>query len=341
MDKLLADGLKKAKTAKHDAPCHFAFVVKASVGKLFVGLKKPADKDVNEAKKALGGSLIRGICFGDGNTIVFQSSLVPNPAWEATVKKIAKADAGLTIEAEFREAGQPSTTKAQQKPDSESESSEDEGEEPSPKPGAKPEGKPEASQKESPETAKGSYPIPQGADVNDYAAWLKICGPVVKEGLAAKPANAAEISKLANDSTLLNKGGNTQAAIKKLDAAYKLAQAALKAKASSEKDAGDKSSGDKAGDLGDWPKIREEVLGKLRNLTKEVQAEKHGESDKAVLELSAVIKNITAEPRTSKQIGELKKWLSEDEIVADVCELAFDIRKPLLGALSKIQPVPA
>jgi len=285
MDKLLADGLKKAKTAKQDAPCHFAFVVKGSVGKLLVGLKKPADKDVNEAKKALGGSLIRGICFGDGNTIVFQSSLVPNPAWEATVKKIAKADAGLMIDAEFREAGQATTTKVAKAPDSEREDSESEGEESSDKSGTKPDGKSEVPHKEHPKTDKGSDPLPQGSD--DYAAWLKICGPVVKEALAAKPANAAEISKLANDSTILNKGGNAQAAIKTLEAAYKLAQAALKAKSSSEP-----SSSDKAGDLGDWPKIREEVLGKLRNLSKEVQAEKHDESDKAVLELSAVIKNI-------------------------------------------------
>jgi hypothetical protein len=331
--------------AKPDTPCHFAFIVKGSAGKLLVGPRKPADKDVAEAKKALGGSLIRGICFGDGDTIVFQSSLVPNPAWEACVKKLAKADAGMTINAEFREAGQPAPSKTPEKP-SESQESEGEGDGSLAKTPTKPDTKSETSQPGKPESqkeAEESYPVPEGSEANDYAAWLKLCGPVVKEALAAKPANAAEISKLANDSTILNKGGNTQAAIKKLEAAYKLAQAVLKAKKASDGKTGGEKAGDTkpGGNLGDWPKIREDILGKLRTLSKEVDAEKHEESAKAVLELNAVIKNITAEPRTAKQIGDLKKWLSEDDIVADVCELAFDIRKPLLGALSKIQPVSA
>jgi hypothetical protein len=296
-DKLLTDGLKKAKTATPEAPCHFVFVVKGSAAKLFVGLKKPAEKDVAEAKKATGGSVIRGICFQDGDHLIFQTPTAAQPAWVAVIKKLAKDQAALTISPEFRKKGEDD--------EAEGETTETE----------QTEGKPD-----------GGKPDDKGAK---FAAKLKEYSPLIKEAIAAKTAGGPEIGKLAKGSTDLANEKKLDEALAMLEKAHAMAQAALKAKP---------GPGGAAGSLGDWPKVREDVLGKLKTLTNEVKAEKHPESDKAILELSAVIKNITAEPRTAQQISELKKYLSEDDIVGDVCELAFDIRKPLLGALAKIQP---
>lgn len=33
---------------------------------------------------------------------------------------------------------------------------------------------------------------------------------------------------------------------------------------------------------------------------------------------------------------DLKRWLADDDVVTDVCELAEDIRTPLLGALDQL-----
>ena len=37
-----------------------------------------------------------------------------------------------------------------------------------------------------------------------------------------------------------------------------------------------------------------------------------------------------------QQVKELERWLKDDDVVTDVCELAEDIRTPLLGALGKL-----
>ena len=69
----------------------------------------------------------------------------------------------------------------------------------------------------------------------------------------------------------------------------------------------------------------------------EIASAKHASSAKAIIEIQAVIANLTAEPSTLQQVSELQTWLGSDDVVNDVCELADDIRTPLLGALTQLR----
>ncbi len=64
-----------------------------------------------------------------------------------------------------------------------------------------------------------------------------------------------------------------------------------------------------------------------------IAEEKHPESAKAIIELKAVISNLTETPNTPQMVAELRRWLEQDDVVSDVCEFALDIRSPLLAAL--------
>src|SRR5262245_60811393 len=103
-DKDLASFLNKAKKAKPERPLFFALVLKGgSDGKLMIDRKKVAGADIAAAKKEIGGSaVVRGVCFGEGGVIVFETAKPPVPAWKSVARKLAKEDAGLAINAEFR-----------------------------------------------------------------------------------------------------------------------------------------------------------------------------------------------------------------------------------------------
>lgn len=49
-----------------------------------------------------------------------------------------------------------------------------------------------------------------------------------------------------------------------------------------------------------------------------------------------MIKNLTAEPATLQQVTDLRKWLGTDDVVNDVCELAEDVRTPLMVPLERM-----
>jgi hypothetical protein len=98
-DTELLAALKQAKSKK----MFFALVPKGADGKLIVAKKKVLPKDVAAAKKAIGGGTpLTGTCFGEGGTMVFVVAKPAAPTLAAVVKKIAKRDAGLSIDAEFR-----------------------------------------------------------------------------------------------------------------------------------------------------------------------------------------------------------------------------------------------
>lgn len=85
-----------------------------------------------------------------------------------------------------------------------------------------------------------------------------------------------------------------------------------------------------------WSQAREAAIASLKAVAGEIAALKDPESAKGVIEISAVVKNLTAEPRTPAQIGELVRYINEDDVVLDVCEYASDIRTPLLKALAQL-----
>lgn len=85
-----------------------------------------------------------------------------------------------------------------------------------------------------------------------------------------------------------------------------------------------------------WSQAREAAIASLKAVAGEIAALKDPDSAKGVIEISAVVKNLTAEPRTPAQIGELVRYINEDDVVLDVCEYASDIRTPLLKALAQL-----
>ena len=101
-DKELAVALKQAKSKK----MFFALVPKGGDGKLIIAKKKIPPKQLAEVKKEIGGGApVTGKCFGEGDTMVFLVAKPVAPMLAALVKKLAKRDAGLAIDPEFRLAG--------------------------------------------------------------------------------------------------------------------------------------------------------------------------------------------------------------------------------------------
>lgn len=89
--------------------------------------------------------------------------------------------------------------------------------------------------------------------------------------------------------------------------------------------------------LDEWKTRRAAAVKSLKDVATQVAGAKHASSAKAIIELQAVIKNLTEAPSTVQQVKELERWLKDDDVVTDVCELAEDIRTPLLGALGKLR----
>jgi len=88
--------------------------------------------------------------------------------------------------------------------------------------------------------------------------------------------------------------------------------------------------------LSAWKAAREEAIAKLKEVGKEIAIANHPDSAPALIELKAVIANLTAEPSTAQQIAEVERYL-DDDVVLDVCEFAHDIRTPLLEALLQLK----
>ena len=49
------------------------------------------------------------------------------------------------------------------------------------------------------------------------------------------------------------------------------------------------------------------------------------------------MKNLTAVPASPQQVRELERYLGQDDVVHDICELDRDIRTPLLKALVQLR----
>src|SRR5262249_55416435 len=101
-DQELAAALKQARSKK----MFFALVAKGAEGKLIVGKKKNLPKNNAGAKKEIGGGTpVSGKCFGENGTMVFLVAKPAPPTLAALVRKIAKREAGMSIDAEFRVGG--------------------------------------------------------------------------------------------------------------------------------------------------------------------------------------------------------------------------------------------
>jgi hypothetical protein len=89
--------------------------------------------------------------------------------------------------------------------------------------------------------------------------------------------------------------------------------------------------------LKQWQAARANAITRLNEVAKQVAEAKHPQSEKALIELKAVIANLPAEPNTAQKVLELEQYLDQDDVVLDICQFAEDIRTPLLGVLAQLK----
>jgi hypothetical protein len=161
--------------------------------------------------------------------------------------------------------------------------------------------------------------------------------PGVKAALAGP--EAARLKELVAGITQLAKAGKFADAGKVLDGIEKLLKGGSGGggSGSGSGGSGDDSGKSAADAMDEWKTRRAAAVTSLKSVATKVAGAKHASSAKAIVELQAVIKNLTAEPSTLQQVKELQQWLTNDDVVNDVCELDQDIRTPLLGALGKLR----
>lgn len=83
--------------------------------------------------------------------------------------------------------------------------------------------------------------------------------------------------------------------------------------------------------------MRAGVIAQLKDIAKHIATARHADSSAALIELNAVIKQLTERPTTTQQVAALERYLGQDEVVAEVCEFAFDLRTPLLNAIDRLK----
>ncbi|WKB55653.1 hypothetical protein [Eleftheria terrae] len=141
-----------------------------------------------------------------------------------------------------------------------------------------------------------------------------------------KPA-AQEIRAKASEAGLAARKGDFVLAQQLLDETEKLLAASP---------SGSSERGGSRDAMAQWKAARAAAIASLKSVATEIAAAKHPRSANAIVEIQAVVKNLTAEPSTAQQIDELQNYLRSDEVVHDVSELADDIRTPLLAALGHV-----
>jgi protein-arginine kinase activator protein McsA len=191
LDADLATNVKKALKRGPAQPMFFAFVMKGGAGgKLIVSKAKIPPPQIAAAKKETGGSaVLKGVCFGEAGTLVFEMARPVAANVVAATKNLLKAKAGLTLKVEYRVGRDEETT-------------------------------PESAEPEEPSAEAGGDPA---------AAWkarLAEWTPAIKAALAAKGPRAADIGKLLAQATALSKpGGDIAQALEKLTECHALAAA--------------------------------------------------------------------------------------------------------------------
>ncbi|WP_077035918.1 hypothetical protein [Pelomonas sp. KK5] len=115
--------------------------------------------------------------------------------------------------------------------------------------------------------------------------------------------------------------------------------ASLESDAEEEQEGGEQEQQQATGDhaMAAWTAAREQAIAALKEVAKEIAAARDPEAAKAVMQIQAVMKNLSAEPREPARLKELVQYLDQDDVVLDVSEFATDIRTPLLKALAGLQ----
>ena len=182
-------------------------------------------------------------------------------------------------------------------------------------------------------------PASQGGDeAARLLARLKKMLPDVLQAHKANPAIASEVKQRISEAQVLGRQNDFAQANALLDKVQTL----LKSPPASGAKAGpatDASRGQNPG-LTVWTMARTKVVDKLKLYAKNVGAAQIPEYTKIQIRLLSVAKQLTAAPATEKAVGELERYLAEDEVV-HLCEEFpgdnFKIRTTLLAALKQVR----
>jgi hypothetical protein len=90
--------------------------------------------------------------------------------------------------------------------------------------------------------------------------------------------------------------------------------------------------------LARWTAERNKVAARLMAEIKAVVDTKDPLAGNAELELRAVLRQLNSEVATRRQAADMDRYLNDDGVVADVSELAFDLKTPLRKVLGEIAP---
>ncbi len=163
--------------------------------------------------------------------------------------------------------------------------------------------------------ANGSAKPPAAIGLAEIKARANAVKLTIDQVKAADPARGAELTKQLAAALGSAQGRDLTTAQKQLDALEAAAKAAAR-----------------------WEAARAIAVARLQEQIKVVVAIDHPDVGKAELELQAVMRQLEAKVETRQQAAEMARYLHQDEVVADVCDLAFDLKTPLLQLLSEITP---
>jgi len=168
--------------------------------------------------------------------------------------------------------------------------------------------------------AGGDAPEVQAHVARDFQQRLATLQPGIRLGLAGPWANAIKerIAAIGQH----GKDGNYESAADRLDEIEVLLErgtSGIDAPAEEDVDAGAMSA---------WMAERAGAIARLKAVAARIGAARHASSSKALVEINAVIKNLTASPSSLQQVAELQRYLGTDDVVADVSDLPKTSARP-------------
>jgi len=103
------------------------------------------------------------------------------------------------------------------------------------------------------------------------------------------------------------------------------------------------TDGKAAAELQQWQAAYIEVRNQVRKLQAVIVQAKDTNSNKAVLQLESIVKNLASQPTTQQDVAELERWISDDELIAMIASpnplgLEVKIADRLLPVLSALKP---
>jgi len=87
-----------------------------------------------------------------------------------------------------------------------------------------------------------------------------------------------------------------------------------------------------------WKSVKAKIVTQLQAEIKMIVATQDPDAGSAELELRAIVAQLGGAMESQKQANEMLSYLAEDEVVANVCDLAFDLKTPLVKVLEEIRP---